>query len=1145
MKALSTWTRRGLLALAFFASLLALLVSLGSTPRATTLLAQMITHLEPQLLLEHRDGNLMHGRFNRIAWRDGDLQIVLLDIGWEVDPLCLRRRTLCFDDLKIGALEIHTGGAAGDDEPFSLAPVALPMAIELQRGALAKLTIMRDGNPVLQLQDIELQGTLENSVLSATHLAARLDETRALIKGHIDLREQLPIDARVHLSHGDTLGADIRVHGDLAKLDFSAQSNGDYTVDAAGWIAPLATPITLEVTARSRAPLQLAADGEGFLTLDEGKLVLHGSLDAIEATLDGSLHSPTLGDNTLHGQASWSAGVLQLQRVVLNGEAGDLAVSGTLGTDSTLALDIETRLSDFCAPGWQPAVQCRMSGRAQIAGTLGGPTPLISIAAELAGSVNDFPAAIDGKVQTLDGGRWRLDDVAIRSGINTLQLNGDYGERVALEGTLAVGDLSQTLSGASGTGGGSVAISGTTDALQLLGSLRMERLAYKDMNAATLEIKASSPAWPAQAASLELSLRDGHTAGLDIEALTIKADGTDTSHALRLNSRSSAGNLELECRGARQANHDWQGRCTRLQVDPVIGTTRWALDHEIALNWRQAMAVLTIEPFCLKSGTSSLCSEHSAVFEPNAFRGLALHATALPLGLLDSWIPAELQAGGNFDLRFAARREPDGAAVVDGEISARTLSIAAQAAGSELPLTISNLSATLHGTSDAARLDWQFGIGEAGSCTGAFALQQPGTAGTLSGRIELRAIDIAALAFVMPGVVDAAGTLEGAIDVEGQLTDPRLSGSIELRDGRFSHESLPAAVDSYALKVDFGGSEAQLSGHFETVAGGGTIDGTVFWIDEEWAAKLHLKAERLLLEPIPGSKLTLAPDVQIALGPTLATVTGEVLIPQADIRLERLPETAISASPDTVIIGAEAREAGFDYALDLKLQLGDQVQFRGLGAEARLTGSLDLHKQPGDSFQGRGEISVVDGRYAAYGQALEITEGRFIFRDTLNRPNLRITAERKIEDEPIRVGVRVRGDARNPDVQVFSSPPMEENRALYYLLTGRAPAADTDMDLAVASAMMQLGLSGASKLTGGIMQQFGIEDFQIDARKVEGGTEVHLSGYLSPDIQFRYGVSTFDKVNTFRLRYRLARQVFVEGISGVENAVDLLYSFDR
>ena len=1145
MMALSTRARHWLLALAFCGSLLALLFSLGAAPRATTLLAELITRLDQRLLIEHRDGNLMHGRFDRIAWRDGDLQIVLLDIAWELDPLCLRRRTLCFETLTIGAMEIHTGDAAGDDEPFALEPVALPMAIELQRGALAMLSIRRGDQVLLQLQDIELQGTLENSVLSAAHLAARLDGTRVLIEGRMDLRDQLSIDAQARLSRGDALGADISVHGDLAKLDFSVQSDGEYAADAAGWIAPLTTPVTLEVKARNRAPLRLASDGEGFLTLDQGELALSGTIDTIVATLDTSLHSPTLGDNALRGQANWSAGVLQLQQVVLHGEAGELAVSGTLGTDSTLALDIDASLSDFCAPGWQPTVQCRMSGQARIAGTLGGPTPLVSITAELAGSVNDFPAAIDGRVQTLDGGRWRLEDVAVRSGINTLQINGEYGERVALEGTLAIGDLSQTLSGASGAGGGSVAISGTAAAPQMLGSLRMERLGYGAMTAAALEINASSPGWPAQAARLELSLRDAHAAGLDIEALTIEADSTDISHVLRLNSHSSAGNIELECRGASQANRDWQGRCAKLQVGSAIGAARWTLDHEIAVNWRQTAAALTIEPFCLKSGTSSLCSEDRAVFERNAFRGIALRATALPLELLDSWTPAELQAEGNFDLQFGAHREPDAAAVVEGAISARTLSIAALAAGSELPLAISNLSATLQGTGDAAQLDWRFGIGESGSCTGAFALQQPGAAGTLNGRIELHAIDIAAFAFVMPGVVDAAGTLEGTIDVEGPLADPRLSGSIDLRNGRFAHESLPAAVDSYALKVDFGGAEAQLSGHFETAVGSGTIDGTVFWIDEDWAANLHLKAERLLLEPIPGSMLTLTPDVHIALGPTLATVTGEVLIPQADIHLERLPETAVSVSPDTVIIGTETPAAGFDYALELKLRLGEQVQFRGLGAEARLTGSIDLRKQPGDSFQGRGEISIVDGRYAAYGQTLEVTEGRFIFRDTLNRPDLRITAERKIEDEPVRVGVRVRGDARNPDVQVFSSPPMEENRALYYLLTGRAPARDSNMDLAIASAMMQLGLSGTSKVTGGIMQQFGIEDFQIDANKVEGGTEVHLSGYLSPDIQFRYGVSTFDKVNTFRLRYRLARQVFVEGISGVENAVDFLYSFDR
>ena len=67
MKALSVTARRALLALALFAGLAALLISLGSTSRATALLAELINRLDPRLLLEHRDGNLLHGRFDRIA----------------------------------------------------------------------------------------------------------------------------------------------------------------------------------------------------------------------------------------------------------------------------------------------------------------------------------------------------------------------------------------------------------------------------------------------------------------------------------------------------------------------------------------------------------------------------------------------------------------------------------------------------------------------------------------------------------------------------------------------------------------------------------------------------------------------------------------------------------------------------------------------------------------------------------------------------------------------------------------------------------------------------------------------------------------------------------------------------------------------
>ena len=80
---------------------------------------------------------------------------------------------------------------------------------KLQQGTLGSLGIWRGDQQLLQLGDIELQGALEGSVLSAGRLAASHDGIHAVIEGRIDLRDQLPIDARARLSRGDALGADL------------------------------------------------------------------------------------------------------------------------------------------------------------------------------------------------------------------------------------------------------------------------------------------------------------------------------------------------------------------------------------------------------------------------------------------------------------------------------------------------------------------------------------------------------------------------------------------------------------------------------------------------------------------------------------------------------------------------------------------------------------------------------------------------------------------------------------------------------------------------------------------------------------------------------------------------------------------------
>lgn len=51
-----------------------------------------------------------------------------------------------------------------------------------------------------------------------------------------------------------------------------------------------------------------------------------------------------------------------------------------------------------------------------------------------------------------------------------------------------------------------------------------------------------------------------------------------------------------------------------------------------------------------------------------------------------------------------------------------------------------------------------------------------------------------------------------------------------------------------------------------------------------------------------------------------------------------------------------------------------------------------------------------------------------------------------------------------------------------------------------------------------------------------------VSGYVLPCLQVKYGVGIFDSIATLTLRYRLMPKLYLEAVSGVDRALDLLLS---
>ena len=167
-----------------------------------------------------------------------------------------------------------------------------------------------------------------------------------------------------------------------------------------------------------------------------------------------------------------------------------------------------------------------------------------------------------------------------------------------------------------------------------------------------------------------------------------------------------------------------------------------------------------------------------------------------------------------------------------------------------------------------------------------------------------------------------------------------------------------------------------------------------------------------------------------------------------------------------------------------------------------------------------------------------------MFNGSPEQPYLQVEAIRNQDaiEDGVEAGIRVTGPADSPEVQVFSNPAMSQANALSYLTRGHNLDSQSDGN-AMTSMLVGLGLSQSGKLVGRIGEAFGVQDLSVDTSGNGNDEKVEVSGSILPGLQVKYGVGIFYQFAEFTLRYRLLSDLYVEAVSGADNAVDLLYQF--
>ncbi|MCP4390468.1 MAG: hypothetical protein GY802_19390 [Gammaproteobacteria bacterium] len=417
----------------------------------------------------------------------------------------------------------------------------------------------------------------------------------------------------------------------------------------------------------------------------------------------------------------------------------------------------------------------------------------------------------------------------------------------------------------------------------------------------------------------------------------------------------------------------------------------------------------------------------------------------------------------------------------------------------------------------------------------------------LEASARLNFTELAIIEALVPDIDRLRGSLQLALNADGTLARPNLAANAEILGASVAIPRLGLELERITLR---GSTATDNRFKFQLDAHSGDGSLTVNGISQldaasGWPTTLSIKGKEFVVSRIPEATVRVSPDLVIELQDRRIDIHGDLLVPYAKLQPKDVT-LAARVSNDTVIIDStEKPQPKWEITTRVNLILGDRVSFFGYGFEGQLGGNLLIDEAAGQLTRGIGKINIPQGRYRAYGQRLDIENGRLLFTGgPLTNPGLDIRAVRKTGN--VTAGIYVTGLLMQPQLELFSIPAMGQTDTLSYLLFGRSMESASDEDGAMmAKAALALRLTGGDQLARTIGDRFGLDEMRIESSDSGDQASLVVGRYLSPQLYVSYGIGLIGSFNTLNLRYKITDQWQLKAESGESHGADLMYTFER
>ena len=919
-------------------------------------------------------------------------------------------------------------------------------------------------------------------------------------------------------------------------------------LDVQTQLAEVGLPLALTLQSKQ---LKWPLSGEAQYQVNDFRLRFNGKATDYALSTRANIKGQDLPPAVLTLDGKGNVEQFKLDRLRLAALQGNTDLTALVDWSKAISWNSQLTLSGINTAKQWPEWPAKLDGKITTRGSLhGGSWQLQVPVLQLDGNVKQNKVTARGTLSGNAAGQWKIPGIDLTLGRNQLNVKGQLDEKSwNLDANIDAPRLDGALPGLGGTAKGLLKLRGNLQAPQLLADLTASGLQWQALRINRVKIDGDVRSSDQIQGQLAVRVEQLKQDALDISLLTLDAKGSEKQHQLQLkiDGKPVSGQLALQGSFDRQQQR-WRGNLNNTRFDTPVG--EWRLTRAIALDYLNTAQKISIGPHCWQNPNAELCVPKTIEAGPSGQASVVLNR--FDLAMIKPFLGPETALSGVFTGRADVSWKPGGA-LPDAKVSlvGNGVKVVQQVQGNALPIAFDRLNLNAGLSNGRAQADWLIKLTNNGQFDGNVQVADPQVRRIISGNVNITNISLAMINPALMKGEKAAGMLNANLRLGGSAQKPLVYGRMALDKVDIDGHWMPFDMTDGRLVMNFDGMTSTMEGLVSTTRGQLNLSGDADWRDiNAWRARIAAKGDKLRVTVPPMIRIDVSPDLVFEATPQLFSLNGSVDIPWARITVQELPESAVGVSSDEVMLDdqlkpIQPKTAGIPINSNLMIHVGNDVRLDAFGLKARLKGDLKV-VQDKNGLGLNGQIDIPSGRFHAYGQDLIVRKGQLMFSGPPDQPLLNIEAIRNPEstEDDVTAGVRVTGLADAPKLEVFSDPAKSQQEALSYLLRGQGLGSSGADGNAMTSMLIGMGVAQSGQLVGKIGEAFGVSNLALDTQGVGDSSQVVVSGYVLPGLQVKYGVGIFDSLATLTLRYRLMPKLYLEAVSGIDQALDLLYQFE-